>query len=44
MGIEDNVALMRYGDPWRLARRMFHQEFNSRTTMNIKDLQYKYTL
>jgi len=44
MGIERILTLMRYGNEWRLGRRIFHQDFNSTTAAHFQDTQMKYTL
>jgi len=36
------LSLLRYGDTWRLGRRVFHQEFNSLTSSNFVRTQEKY--
>lgn len=42
MGAGDILSLMRYGDDWRLSRRLFHQEFNVNTPLKYKETQVKY--
>lgn len=43
MGIQNVLSVMKYGDNWRLSRRMFHQQFNSTTADNFKDVQLMYS-
>jgi hypothetical protein len=42
MELGDILALMKYGEDWRLNRRVFHQEFNSHTFENFLGIQVKY--
>jgi len=41
MGVEQILTILRYGDDWRLSRRMFHQEFNSTTALKFQETQIK---
>ena len=43
MGVTDFLSAMKYGDRWRLSRRMFHQEFNSTTAWKVEAAQDKYS-
>ena len=42
MGVGDILSLARYSPEWRLGRRIFHQEFNSNTSLKYVDIQKKY--
>lgn len=42
MGLGGILSVMRYGDDWRLSRRIFHQEFNVNTPLKFKEIQMKY--
>jgi len=42
MKIGDMLSMSRYGDAWRLKRRIFHQEFNSTTSHKFMDTQLQY--
>jgi len=42
MDIGDILSMARYGDAWRLKRRIFHQEFNSTTSHKFMDTQLQY--
>ena len=43
MGNDWNFVLMRYGDWWRMHRKIFHQEFNSGVVSAFYEVQLKYT-
>jgi len=41
-GASEKVSEMPYGDKWRTSRRMFHQEFNSNSTVKHLDIQARH--
>lgn len=42
MNMQQSVTTMKYGDRWRLTRRIYHQEFNLNSVTQYKGLQMKY--
>lgn len=39
MGLERITSILKYGDEWRLSRRIFHQELNSTISPRFQDTQ-----
>jgi hypothetical protein len=42
MHADKYLVMAKYGDYWRLSRRLFHQGFNSKTSFQYKEIQMKY--